>query len=343
MSGMPLCVVSSGMVTPVGLTAPATCAAIRSGLANPTPSLFTAGNEAINAHAVQLQSGWGGRPKLIRMLELAVLECLAAVPRDLWIRIPLLLCVAERERPGRLPGLEDELLVDIQAQLATRFGARSCVIPQGRIGAMIALAHARTFLGEPQTWAVLIAATDTLLNAPTMRHYEKEGRLLTAENSNGFMPGEGAAAILLAASGPADAITVRGLGFAPEESHIDSGRPLRADGLSGAILAATADAGCSMADIDFRIADLSGEQFYFKESALAVARCVRERRENFGIWHPAECLGNSGAALGPAMLAVALASSRKSYALGPNILCHAGNDAGGRAAVVLNSGAQLYE
>ncbi|MCR7395978.1 hypothetical protein NS920_17995, partial [Pseudomonas aeruginosa] len=38
---------------------------------------------------------------------------------------------------------------------------------------------------------------------------------------------------------------------------------------------------------------------------------------------------------GPALLCIALAASRKGYAHGPQVLCHSGNDAGERAAVVL--------
>lgn len=60
------------------------------------------------------------------------------------------------------------------------------------------------------------------------------------------------------------------------------------------------------------------------------------RKEFFHIWHPADCIGEVGAAIGPAMLVVTLAASRKAYGDGPNILCHLGNDAGQRAAALLS-------
>ncbi|MCK7582584.1 MAG: hypothetical protein MZV65_48090 [Chromatiales bacterium] len=40
-------------------------------------------------------------------------------------RMPLLLCVAERERPGRLEGLDDQLFLDIQQELDVRFAPQS--------------------------------------------------------------------------------------------------------------------------------------------------------------------------------------------------------------------------
>jgi 3-oxoacyl-[acyl-carrier-protein] synthase I len=126
-----------------------------------------------------------------------------------------------------------------------------------------------------------------------------------------------------------------GIGFGREAAHIDSGEPLRAEGLSLAIKAALTDAGCAMHDMDFRITDLSGEQYYFKEAALALSRTLRQRKEEFDIWHPAECIGEQGAAAGLAVVALADAACRKAFTKGPNILAHMANDAGQRAALSL--------
>jgi 3-oxoacyl-[acyl-carrier-protein] synthase-1 len=126
-----------------------------------------------------------------------------------------------------------------------------------------------------------------------------------------------------------------GIGFGKEKAHIDSEEPLRADGLSAAIKGALADAGCQLHDLDYRIIDLSGEQYYFKEAALALGRILRQRKEEFDLWHPAESIGEAGSVAGIAVATVADAACRKAYAAGPNILAHMANDAGERAAVVL--------
>ncbi|MGE8312640.1 MAG: hypothetical protein ACN6QR_24145, partial [Pseudomonas protegens] len=94
--------------------------------------------------------------------------------------------------------------------------------------------------------------------------------------------------------------------------------------------------GCGLEQMDYRLTDISGEQYYFKEASLALSRTLRVRKEFFHLWHPADCIGEVGAAIGPTMLAVALAASRKGYGDGPNILCHLGNDAGQRAAALLS-------
>jgi 3-oxoacyl-[acyl-carrier-protein] synthase I len=89
-----------------------------------------------------------------------------------------------------------------------------------------------------------------------------------------------------------------------------------------------------MFDVDYRIADLSGEHYYFKEASLALARTLHRRKEDMDLWHPAECIGEAGSVIGPAMIAVASAAARKTYAPGPNVLIHAANDAGERIAIV---------
>ena len=112
--------------------------------------------------------------------------------------------------------------------------------------------------------------------------------------------------------------------------------PLRGDGLAQAIKAALDDAGSAIEATDFRITDISGEQYGFKEASLALSRLLRVRKETFDLWHPADCIGEVGAAALPCMLGVAFFAQRKRYAPGPVVLGHLGNDDGRRVALVMN-------
>ena len=336
MPGQPIAIKSTGLVTSVGLSAPAACAAIRAKISNPTETRFMGSDgEWIMAHQVPLERPWRGRTKLAKMAAMAIAECLDQVPPESWSGIPLLLCVAERGRPGRLDDLEDQLLPEVEQELGVRFAPESGVIPRGRISAIRALMEARRLIYAGSTAQVLIAATDSLLTWPTLSVYEGEDRLLTPSNSNGFMPGEASGALLVGRPERRAELLCTGIGFAVEKAHIDSGEPLRADGLTSAIKAALADAGCAFHDLDYRITDISGEQYYFKEAALALSRILRQRKEEFDIWHPAECIGETGAASGTAILAVAVAACRKAYSPGPQILAHCASDSGRRSAAIL--------
>jgi len=336
MPAAPIAIRSTGLVTSVGLSAPAACAAMRCKLTNPTETRFIDANgEWIMGHGVALEKPWRGLAKLAKMAALAIDECLAPVPDEERRDLPLLLCVAERERPGRLEGLDDRLFIDIAEELKLRFAPTSRVIAQGRVGVAVALGHARRLIHEQDLPRVVIAATDSLLMWPTLSRFEQADRLLTKTNSNGFMPGEGAGALLIEAPAGKDELRCTGLGYGIEKAHIDSGEPLRGDGLATALKAALAEAAREMHDLDFRITDVSGEQYYFKEAALALSRTLRKRKAEFDIWHPAECTGEAGALAGAAIVALADAACRKQFAPGPGIVAHLANDAGQRAAMTL--------
>jgi 3-oxoacyl-[acyl-carrier-protein] synthase-1 len=327
----------TGLVTSVGLSAPTACAAFRAKLTNPSETRFIDSSGAwIMAHEVTLSQPLRGLGKLTQMAAMAIAEALEGIPKTEWNDLPLLLCVAEPDRPGRTDGLDEQLFDQLRAELSTSFSPQSVIVAQGRVGVAVALAQARVLLSQAKVSRVLVAATDSLLSWPTLRHFEQRDRLLTERNSNGFMAGEGAGALLLGKpTGAVGELLCTGIGFAREAAHIDSEEPLRAEGLSQAIKAALVDAGRQMHEIDFRITDNSGEQYYFKEATLALSRTLRVRKEEFDIWHPAECTGEIGAASGVSILSTAKAACEKRYSKGPSILVHLANDAGQRAALTL--------
>jgi 3-oxoacyl-[acyl-carrier-protein] synthase-1 len=331
-------IVNAGLVTSVGWSAPTACAAIRAAITNHTETRFMNGKgEWIVAAQVPLPDDSRGLVKLAKLLGMAIDECLApfgALDRK---AIPLLLCVAEEERVGRLDGLDSQLIAQLEADSGLSFHPHlSATLPYGRVGAAVALGHARQLIFEGTAEYVLIAASDSLLVGRTLALLEAEGRLLMPENSNGFVPGEASGAILVtrrSVRGPR--LVCEGLGFAREPASINSEQPLRGDGLTKALTLALVDSGRAAHDLDFRITDLSGDQYYFKEADLAITRTLRQRKTEFDLWHPADCIGETGAAIGIVALTVALTACQKGYAPGPCILFHAGNDAGQRAAAVL--------
>jgi 3-oxoacyl-[acyl-carrier-protein] synthase-1 len=130
---------------------------------------------------------------------------------------------------------------------------------------------------------------------------------------------------------------VRGLGFAREPVTIEAEGPLRGEGMTQAVRAALTNAGVPIEQIDHRISDVSGEQYRFKELALALIRLLRERKVDLGLWHPADCVGETGAAALPLMLGVLLYGARKDYLPGPLFLAHLSNDDDKRAALVLSA------
>lgn len=337
-----LALLSTGMVTGVGLSAPSSCAAIRCGISNFQETRFLGRDgEWIMGSMVPLEQPWRGLARMTNLVVPAIQECLATVSLPQDSPLLLFLCVAEKERPGRLDGLDDRLFEEVGARLEVRLHEQSGIIPWGRVGGVLAIKHAADIMTQEQIPYCVVAGVDTFLVGPTLVAYEEKMRLLTSENSNGFIPGEAGAAVLLTLASltpPPGSLLIQGFGQGQEKATIESEEPLRADGLVEAIRNALAMAGMSMGELDFRIIDANGEQYWFKEAALALSRILRTRKEEFDLWHLADCLGEIGAATVPATLAVAMAAARKGYAPGKSMLCHFGNDSGRRAALIVTAG-----
>jgi 3-oxoacyl-[acyl-carrier-protein] synthase I len=332
----PVGVLGAGMISGVGQTWEEGCAAIRCGMNNFQETLFRGGDgERLIGSAVRLTRPWRGILRLAKMAASALAECFE-VADEAPERIPVLMCVAESERAGRFEGPQQVLLADVETELGFRLHPHSRVIEQGRVGGAVALLQARRMMTEGRSARVIVAGVDSYLNGATLAHYDAEHRLLTRSNSNGFVPGEAAAALLLglAAQGGSVPLVLQGLGFGREPAPFGSGKPLRAEGLLRAMRGALEEAGMPLSACDHRIADVNGEQYRFREASLAIMRLLRDRKVLFGLWHTADCIGEVGAAAVPAMFAVLLAGARKDYLPGPSFVGHAGNDDDRRAAFV---------
>lgn len=95
-----LSIVASGMVSAVGLSAPASCAAIRCALDNFQETRFIdQGGEWLVGAPVMLPEPSSGYAQLVGMAAMAIAECVAGLPAEDIREMPLLLGVAEVDRP----------------------------------------------------------------------------------------------------------------------------------------------------------------------------------------------------------------------------------------------------
>ena len=334
----PLALLSSGMVTPVGLTAPATCAAVRAAIAGSVETAFLdGGGEPLLGCPVPLEGDETGLDRAARLASMAVAEALAEAGLAAGPDVPLLLGLPEEDRPGRPSWYGRPLFEAVERTLGVRFSDDSGVVARGRTSVAHAVRRAETLVYEGRARAVVIAAADNLLVGESLRSFERRRRLLTSLHSDGFIAGEAAAAVVVSAPAAGAILRVLGTALGSEEAAVESDKPLRGDGLARAFREALRDANATFDDVDYRLMDGSGEQYRMKETALALARAVRKVKPEFDLWHPADSIGEVGAAIGPVLLGVALAAARKGYAPGPGVLCHLGADDGERAVIVLRT------
>lgn len=330
-------IVSAGMVTAVGLDMPSSCAAMRARLDGfqETRFLGAAGEWLIGA-PVPLPRNWMGTKRLAHMAAAAIVEAFEAMPEARG-STALVLCLAEEDRPGRLAPDSRHLLTQIEQITEIAGPTASRVVAHGRPSGHVALDAARRLLASNAAPFVIIVGVDSYLTSQTINHYLARERLLTPRNSNGFIPGEAAAAILCARTGGTMHLT--GLGLAREKAHIynEMDIPFRGEAMTTAYKEAFTGSGRLHSDITLKIGDLVGEAYWFQQSALAMLRTQREHSEVRPIWALGASLGNIGAAAVPAMLGWALSAIQCGYAPSGPILIEASGDDGACGAAVVEA------
>jgi 3-oxoacyl-[acyl-carrier-protein] synthase I len=334
-----LAVTACGMVTALGFNAPSTLAALRAGVSGvgKTPWVDRESGKHLNGAKVPLPQWWEGVGKLADLVAPAMLECLAAAGSEPVKDIPWLIGVASPSRPARPPALEAELLAELSAQFGFHPHPASRVLPMDQVGCAAAFNRAVGLISEGSARRVLIAGVDSFLHQPMLDAFLERRRVMTPGNSNGFFPGEAGSAVLVGAAGAhdGDELVVLGIGYGRETAVIDGTEAFAAKGLTAAVKQALASAGVTLKDIGYRLTDLSGEHYKFKEAAFVAGRLNGDRVLPLELWHPIEYLGEIGAAILPCLLAQAMHAAREGYAPGPLVLCHVGSDSGERAAMVV--------
>lgn len=337
-----IAITGSGLITSVGNDTASSCAAIRCSLDNIRETEFTdQAGEPIKACLTMLDESFRGESRLKHLVVAAIQQCLDSDPTINVQQTPLILCLPNRNRAEQAIANHDDFLIAIQQELGHTFSGHSRILTHGHVSIAVALRQAGQLLEDKESEVkhVLIASADSLVSQASLAALEENDRLLTSLHSDGFIPGEaGAALIIERTSGNPKAMHCLGLGFSMEPAPILSGKSSRADGLTLAIRGALEESQIPMQDMAYRITDLSGEHYYFREAALALSRTLRVLRDDFDLLHPAESVGDTGACLGLIMLAYQRMMFLVQPPLLPQVLMHLADDDGKRAAIVLGSG-----
>lgn len=333
-------IIASGMVCPVGLNAAAACAALRAKISAFTelPYHDNQGEPIVGATVPGIAAFPRKAPQLVELLVKSLAGLLKSQTLPRWDNVPLLVGLAEPDRPGGRADLAGSIVAQVQQSLYVRFHPQhSRAYASGHTAAFEALAAARQLLDDPRIPSCLVCAVDSFINARTLLWLDRNFRLKTPANRDGVIPGEASTAVLLRKRPSTDGATeIAGLGFGKEEAHILSGEPLLGLGLTEAVRMALAEATLGLHEIDGRFSDVTGELYGFKELPLVEGRLMRVvRKQEQPLWHWVEAIGDTGAAAGVAQLVLADEAFRKGYTPGDRLLCMTSSGAGDRAAAVL--------
>lgn len=330
----PLDFLSWGAVTPVGLDAEQSCAAIRAGIKRLTPierAVLPTEEPRLGAR-ISAAPGLRRSPDewLLNLACRALGECIDQ-PKFAAERAALFLLVPEAHRAHELAAREDaELLAAVHERLGLEFHPRSRVLREGA-GALVAgLGHARELLAERAVDRVLIGGADSLLRVADLERFEAVGRLYRPDRPQGLIPGEAAGFVMLGrraqpprtrgkggkARKRRPRIGLAGLGLGYERETVIEGGSSVGDGLVAGFENAIAEAGFPEAEIQFVASNYNGERYAAWESSHAHARCYRSRRERLPQLQPVVSTGEAGVAGGVVALIAAIMAIRGGWAPG---------------------------
>ncbi|WNG49770.1 hypothetical protein F0U60_40885 [Archangium minus] len=331
----PLDIAAIGMVTPVGLTAPASAAAIRAGIARLGESqMYGKKGEPLVmglvrddylpplTGSIRNQVGFLSRQgRLLRLAAPALLE----VCRGLELRqIPPLLLALPESWPAGAQSVGPALLGQLAAQSGLQLDLRrSRTVQQGRAGGLVALRRALDLLTIQREPYVLVGGVDTYMDRSLLKALDKEERLAERGVSDGFIPGEAAAFLLLrlASQGRVSPIApiarISSLGLGVEPGHLYSEQPYLGDGLADAFREVFNSLPPDAPRVRSVYAGLNGERFWAKEWGVAYLRNRARFEEQLDLEHPVDCIGDAGAAQGPLMLGLAAIGVQRGYRSSP--------------------------
>lgn len=343
-------IVSCGMMTPVGLSAAETDASTRSRTARlgeiswhdqrfqpfvvgtipeeGLPDLHIALRDLTLTHREQ---------RMLRLADLPVREALAPLSPRI-AAMPCFLGLPELQTKLPLNPSSFVERLGIQADLRCD-AAHTTAMAQGRAAGLFAIHQALEVLTRRGAEFALVGGVESYIDPYVLGMLDVEKRVRSSLNSDGFVPSEGAGFLLLSSLEacrkrslkPLSVIVGSAIGH--EDGHLGSDHPYRGDGLAETFTRLF-DSVPGAAPVGSIYASLNGERYWAKELGVAILRNKGRFADDFETEHPAECLGDLGAAHGPVLVGLAALALQQGYRRSP-ALVYSSSDFGDRAALLL--------
>ncbi len=210
------------------------------------------------------------------------------------------------------------------------------VYPDGNAGGARALLAIRSRLHRNPGLVELLAGVDSLSNVDAVAYFEKQHRLRESRQPRGLHLGEAGACLVLRseraalAPGSQAYAAIAGVSVAQEPTPLwEQDAPRLGEGLTDALSGALEAARWDGASVRRVYIDLNGEPCRSHEWMLAATR-VLDAPE---VVHPADCIGDVGAATVPLLLGMAAMALHRGYARSPRLLVSCASDAGMRGGI----------
>lgn len=332
---------ATGCVTPVGLDALQTCAAIRARQSGIEAIVPNAGDPLLAARVPARATLTKSAPRWLAELALRALEpCLRAYSGSP-ARLAVFIALPEpfRGHAVTLDGSGHGFASQLVKTLGIQLSMHSRVLLDGHASTALALEAADELLARDEIDAALIGGVDSLLGEADRERLRQAGRLHEPGHPFGLIPGEGAAFFLVGrAAGPFREPALASLlaaGHAQEDAHLLTERYSVGAGLQQAIRAALQQAGVDESAVGWRVTDLNGERHRSWESTALLARQYRAWRDGLPCLHVPAHTGDMGCASLALQIVVAAHAMQGGYAPGAGAICESSSEGALRGACLV--------
>lgn len=210
---------------------------------------------------------------------------------------------------------------------------------QGHTGVMSLVADAVTLLQQGEITFCIVGGIDSYLSEDRLEMLDASWRIRSERNVDGYIPGEAAAMVMLETAsnmkkrGIATLATIDKIAFGVEPNTISSDKASTGKGLCAAIARIFPEGAERRPGHVY--CDLNGESYRAFEWGVVLTRLAAEIGAMKKIVHPADCVGDIGAATGAMLLTCAADAFKKGYAVSMDPLLWTSSDNGARVAMTL--------
>jgi 3-oxoacyl-[acyl-carrier-protein] synthase-1 len=237
-------------------------------------------------------------------------------------------------------GLDKLLLPQLLKRTSLQFN-KAHIANEGRIGMFSLISKAIPLLISGELNHCIVGGVDTHLITEHLALLDQHWRVKSARNTDGFIPGEAAAMLMLeteahAKTRGATPLAVLGAVGAGQEPEIFASEKVSTGhGLTCALNAALAET--KDYTVNHAYCDFNGESYYAFELGLIMSRLGNAFSNVKSLCHPADCYGDIGSASGGLLIACATNEFLKNPTKKQHALLWTSLDNGKRMALTLES------
>lgn len=342
-----LYIAGMGMITPIGANSEMTVASVNAGISAYKESdyfdedfnkikLSVVPQELLDESLTEEKIIGGLISRHARMLQLSKLafEQITPVPTD--IKVPLFLAGPEIFNVNDSP-LTNNFIQNLANQCDIALDVdNSRIVSTGRSGGLDIIDLAMRYLEVATIDYILVGAVDSFHEKSVLEYYIKNGRIQTNSTMDGFVPGEGAAFLLLSKKAPLNNAEtwpfVLEPGIDQEKGHLFSDDTYTGSGLATAVTKAVSRSGIT--SINGIYSSINGENHFAKELGVMIIRNKKVFDDNYKLLHPADCYGDLGAATGIVLIGMACMSLLERQGASSYLVCCSSDSASRSAAIV---------